>query len=179
MRLFGICGFKFLFRISISQKFAICLSPFMVDVKTEIEIDCEVETVSGYACNPDNATAWYKNIKSLEWKTPKPLSIGSQIDFKAQFLGRELAYTYEIIELDPPHKMVMRTADGPFPMETTYTWEAVGNGQTRMALRNRGIPSGFSKWFAPIMAIMMRKANQKDLKLIKYLLESNEPTNPK
>ena len=58
----------------------------------------------------------------------------------------------------------MRTADGPFPMETTYTWEPLDAGATRMTLRNRGRPAGFSarrrrrSWPAA-----MRRANRKDL----------------
>lgn len=97
----------------------------MVDVITEIQIDCPRKKVATYATNPDNACEWYVNIKSVEWKTSKPLTLGSQIAFKAQFLGRELAYVYEIVELVPDEKLVMRTADGPFPMETTYTWETL------------------------------------------------------
>jgi hypothetical protein len=130
------------------------------------------DKVSEYAADPDNAREWYANIKSAEWKTPKPLTVGSKIAFKAQFLGRELAYTYEITEYVPGQKLIMRTAEGPFPMETTYTWEIVDNGKTRMTLRNAGQPSGFSKLFAPIMATMMKKANKKDLALLKQILEN-------
>ena len=144
----------------------------MVDVKTEIEIAVPVETVSDYASNPDNAPEWYVNIKSAEWRTEGPLEVGSQIAFIAHFLGRKLAYTYEVIEWDPGAKMVMRTADGPFLMETTYTWAALDADHTRMTLRNRGNPTGFSKFFAPMMARMMRKANTKDLENIKSILES-------
>jgi Polyketide cyclase / dehydrase and lipid transport len=56
----------------------------------------------------------------------------------------------------------MRTADGPFPMETTYTWESVPGG-TRMRLRNRGTPSGFVKVAGPVMAKAMKGAMTKDL----------------
>ena len=68
----------------------------------------------------------------------------------------------------------MRTSEGPFPMETTYTWETVGEAATRMTLRNRGEPSGFSKLVAPFMAAAMRRANRKDLAQLKSLLERSE-----
>jgi len=146
----------------------------MVDVRTEIVIDESVDVVSEYGMNPDNAPEWYVNIKSIEWQTPKPLGIGSKLAFKAHFLGKELSYIYEIVELTPKAKLVMRTADGPFPMETTYTWSALDNGSTRMTLRNRGNPKGFSKILAPFMAMMMRKANNKDLRKIKEVIETRK-----
>ena len=94
------------------------------------------------------------------------------MDFVAQFLGRRLAYTYEVVELDPEHRLVMRTADGPFPMETTYTWEATREGETLMTLRNRGNPSGFSRVAAPMMERAMRRATSKDLVRLKSILET-------
>jgi uncharacterized membrane protein len=143
----------------------------LVDVLTQIDIKCPISRVSDYAMNPDHTPEWYVNIQSVEWKTPKPLRIGSQIAFKANFLGRELAYIYEIVEFFPEEKLVMKTADGPFPMETTYTWHAIDENQTRMTLRNKGIPTGFSKLLTPFMSTMMKRANMKDLRKIKGILE--------
>ena len=142
-----------------------------VDVSTSITIAQPRERVASYAANPDNAPSWYVNIKSVEWRTPRTVSVGSRIAFVALFLGRRMAYTYEIVELVPGERLVMRTAKGPFPMETTYTWEDV-NGGTRMTLRNRGTPTGFSKVMAPLMQFAMRRANQKDLVALKKLLEA-------
>jgi uncharacterized membrane protein len=143
-----------------------------VDVQTEIEIDRPRSEVAAYASDPDNATAWYENIKSVEWKSPKPLSVGSRVGFVAQFLGRRLAYTYEVKAMIQGERFAMSTAEGPFPMETTYTWQETSTGGTRMVLRNRGEPSGFSKLAAPMMARAMRRANRKDLARLKALLEA-------
>jgi uncharacterized protein YndB with AHSA1/START domain len=142
-----------------------------VDVLTEIEIARPRAEVSAYVADPSNAPEWYVNIKAVEWKTTPPVAVGSRVAFVAQFLGRKLAYTYEFIDLVPGERLVMRTAEGPFPMETTYTWEDSGQNRTRMTLRNRGTPSGFSKIAAPFMASAMRKANEKDLARLKSLLE--------
>jgi uncharacterized membrane protein len=142
-----------------------------VDVKTEIVITQPRDKVAAYAADPTNAPDWYVNIESVEWKTEPPLRVGSRMAFVARFLGRRLAYTYEIVDLVPGERLVMRTAEGPFPMETTYTWEGVDDGSTRMTLRNRGEPGGFARVSAPLMAAAMRRANRKDLEALKNLME--------
>lgn len=142
-----------------------------VDVLTEIMIDRPVADVSAFAGDPATAPSWYVNIDSVEWLTPPPLAVGSRLAFAARFLGRRLAYTYEIVELDPGSRLTMRTAEGPFPMETSYRWEDVG-GSTRMSLRNRGRPSGFARLGSRAMSAAMRRANRKDLERLKALLEA-------
>jgi hypothetical protein len=144
----------------------------MVDVVTEATIDRPVDVVAAYAADPSNALAWYHNIRSVEWETAPPVAVGSRMRFVAHFLGRELAYTYEVVELVPGERLVMRTAEGPFPMETTYTWAPLDDGATRMTLRNRGEPAGFSRLSAPLMAVAMRRANRKDLANLRRRLEA-------
>jgi uncharacterized membrane protein len=142
-----------------------------VDVSTAIEIARSRDAVAAFATEPDNAPTWYANIRSVAWRTPRPLAVGSRFEFTAQFLGRRLAYTYEVLELVPGDRLVMATSEGPFPMETSYAWvDGVGGG-TRMTLRNRGEPSGFAGVAAPLMERAMRRANRKDLARLKEVLE--------
>jgi hypothetical protein len=145
-----------------------------VDVETEIEVGRSGDEVAAYAADPGNATAWYENIERVDWKTAPPLAVGSRIAFVARFLGRGLAYTYEVREYVAGERLVMSTADGPFPMETTYAWTETTDGGTRMTLRNRGEPSGFSRLAGPVIAAAMRRANRKDLRRLKEILEAAE-----
>ena len=144
----------------------------MVDVQTEITIECPIERVAGYAADPSNAPQWYVNIESADWKTEPPPQVGSRVEFVARFLGRRLRYTYEIVELVPAQRLVMRTAEGPFPMETSYVWKSSGNAATTMTLRNRGEPAGFSRLAAPLMTPAIRRANRADLAKLKAILEA-------
>ena len=94
-----------------------------VDVLTEIEIDRPRGEVAAFAADPDNASDWYENISSVEWRTKKRrLAVGAEIAFVGVLLGRRLSYTYRVTELISGERLVMSTSSGAFPMETTYTW---------------------------------------------------------
>ena len=139
---------------------------------TDTVIDRPIAEVAAFASDPGNAPRWYANIRSVEWETQPPVAPGSRMAFVATFLGRTLSYTYEVTELIPEQRLVMRTAEGPFPMQTTYTWEAQGADRTRMTLRNTGEPQGFARLGAPVVAAAMRRAMTKDLAMLKQVLEA-------
>lgn len=149
-----------------------------VDVQVETVIARPVAEVAAFAGDPSHAPAWYSRISSVDWQTPPPVAVGSRMDFVAHFLRRRLAYTYEVVELVPDERLVMRTAQGPFPMQTTYTWEEVAGDATRMTLRNTGEPTGFAGVAAPAMALAMRRAMTGDLARLKELLEAR-PVSPR
>lgn len=142
-----------------------------VDVTTKIDIARPLPEVAAYAFDPTNAPHWYANIESVRWRTAPPVGEGSEMDFVAHFLGRELAYTYRVVELTH-NRLVMRTAQGPFPMETIYQLQATGPNSTRFCLINRGETKGFVGVVAPVMAAAMKAANRKDVAALKAVLES-------
>jgi uncharacterized membrane protein len=143
-----------------------------VDVVTRIEIERPREAVAAYAMDPDHAPQWYENIESVQWQSAPPLALGSRIAFVAHFLGRRLAYVYEVVELEANERLAMQTAQGSLAMRTSYDFEALGASRTRMTLRNQGAPAGFSRLLAPFVAPAMGRANRKDLQRLKRLLEA-------
>src|SRR4029453_13175228 len=144
-----------------------------VDVLTGVEIERPRSEVADYVSDLDNATAWYENIKKVEGKSPKALGGGAEGACEARFLGRTMAYTYEIKEYVPGQSLVMSTAAGPSPMETSYRFSETPSGATLVKLRNRGRPSGFGTIVAPAMAGAMKRANRRDLARLKWILEGD------
>jgi uncharacterized membrane protein len=143
-----------------------------VDEEVQETIDRPRSVVAAYCCDPANATSWYANIDAVNWETDGPLAVGSRFTFSARFLGRPLNYTYEVVEWTPEQRFVMRTAQGPFPMETTYEWADAHDGATLMRLRNRGEPAGFSRLATPLMGQAIKRATAKDLRRLKAILEA-------
>ncbi len=144
-----------------------------VDVSSEITIERPPGVVSAYVCDPSNAALWHGNIRSADWKSEPVVRVGSRVAFVAEFLGKRLDYTYELVEFVPGEKLVMRSVEGPFPMETSYTFEETRDGHTKITLRNHGEPSGMSKMMTPMIATAMRSANDKDLGRLKGILEGH------
>lgn len=130
--------------------------------------------VAAYVCNPDHDPRWYANIREVTWHTPRPLAVGSQVARVAHFLGRRMAYTYEVVAWEPGVRFVMEAVDGPFPMHTVYTWEDAGDGDTWMTLRNHGGPTGAAALLRPLMAWAMRREMTRDLARLDAVLGTDQ-----
>ena len=98
-----------------------------VDVTTWTDIARPRAEVAAFAADPGNAPRWYENIESVRWETEPPAAVGSRMAFVARFLGRRLAYTYQVRELIPGERLVMSTAEGQArwrPRTRGPTWTA-------------------------------------------------------
>lgn len=147
------------------------MSQKQMKVINHLLIKRPIEEVATYAAHPDSAPQWYANIKEVTWHTPGQLEVGSVVAFKAKFLGKSLEYSYVIKEYVPGKSLVMTTAQGPFPMTTQYVWRATKQGYTKMTIKNSGQPSGFAWYAKPLLRWSMNRANQKDLRRLKTILE--------
>ncbi|MFC5380596.1 SRPBCC family protein [Aquipuribacter nitratireducens] len=143
-----------------------------IDVASEVVVARPRPVVADFAVDPASVTRWYARIRDVRHLTPAPLEVGSRLAFVAHFLGRTLEYTYEVVEWVPHERFVMRTADGPFPMETTYTWADAAPGATRMTLRNRGRPEGLSRVATPLLARAVARSTAQDLRRLRAVLEA-------
>jgi Polyketide cyclase / dehydrase and lipid transport len=142
-----------------------------VRVLSVIEIDRPRSEVAAFAIDPARAREWYGDVRDVRWNR-QPVAVGSRLAFVAAFLGRESDYVYEVTELVPGERFAMSRAEGPFRMETVFSWEDVRGGGTRMTLQSSGHPSGLSLLLAPLLKSSMKRSSRKDLARLKTILEA-------
>ncbi|ANS78931.1 hypothetical protein SGUI_1535 [Serinicoccus hydrothermalis] len=142
--------------------------------------DAPRSLVAAVAGDPDQAMRWSANIRSVRWEGAPVVQEGARLDFVTRFLGRCLAYTYEIVDLVPDERLVMRTDDGPFPVETTYTWwdekEVDGSPRTGMSLRNAGRPKAMTTLASGAVTLGMKRAMRRDLERLRLVLREEQDT---
>lgn len=144
----------------------------MVDVKSEIIINLPKEKVAEYVSDPCNAPQWCAHIKSVEWEQHASLKAGAKIVISEHIMRRHLRQVYEVIEVIPNQKVVVKTRNNNMRMETTIGWKAIDENTTCMIVWNRGIPRRISKIITPLMALVVRSTSRKSLKLLKRKLET-------
>jgi carbon monoxide dehydrogenase subunit G len=147
----------------------------MVDVSTEIIINLPKEKVTGFALDPANVPNWCTHIKSVEWNNDGPLRAGVKLVFNEQIMRmrRPHKQVYEVVEIIPGQKVIMKSQSNGMRMETTVAWQAINENTTCMTLRNRGIPVAFSRSIAPLLKLAIRNASRRNLKQLKKMLELN------
>jgi uncharacterized protein YndB with AHSA1/START domain len=145
--------------------------PPTVDVVSEIEIRRPRDEVAAFVCDQDNAPAWNDSVDSVEWESAQALAEGSRFTHVSGVLGGRVDYDYQVLELVPGERLVVSTEDGPFALRTTYTWADGPNGATTMTLHSYGHPDSLGRLSVPIIAKALRRANDKNLKRLKRLLE--------
>lgn len=139
----------------------------MIDVTTAIVVARPPGVVAGFAADPANAPVWLPHVERVEWHTPPPHRVGTRF----ALVLKTMTCAYEITEHEPGVTLTMRTDDGPFPMETTYAWEPIDGGATRMTIRTRAWPTGVRRPLGGFIAAATRRATQQDLRELKDLLE--------
>jgi hypothetical protein len=79
--------------------------------------------------------------------------------------------TFEIVELEPNKRIVMKSVSGPFPLKITIPFESLGNA-TRITLDAETQARGFLKLANGLIAGMLKKELENDLSTAKHLLET-------
>jgi hypothetical protein len=141
-----------------------------VDVAATGTIDRPREQVAAYLRDPANDTSWIGGLRSARLLTPRPVTVGSQVERVAGFLGRRIEYVNEVTELTED-RLVMRSLRSPFPMRVTYGHREAGDGTTEVSVRVEGDAGRFYALLGPLLGLAVRRSIARDLRNLKRVME--------
>ena len=141
-----------------------------VDVTVTASIDRPRDQVAAYLRDPANDTTWIGGIRSARLLTPRPVTVGSQVERVASFLGRRVQYVNEITQLTAD-RLAMRSVRSPFPMRVTYGHHDAGDSTTEVSVRVQGDAARFYALVAPLLGLAVRRSITRDLRNLKQILE--------
>lgn len=141
------------------------------DVQAETVVRRPRDEVAAYAIDWRNDRNWIGALTDVKLLTPEPFGVGSQVARTASFLGKQIEYVNEVVELDPARRLVMRSIKAPFPMTVIYEFEDADDGATRVRIRTHGDASGFYRLAGPMLARAVKSGISRDLKRLRTVLK--------
>jgi uncharacterized membrane protein len=144
-----------------------------IDTRAVIDVARPRQQVAAYLRDPGNDPRWIGGLRSARLLTGPPVDVGSRVERVASFLGRRIEYVNEITELTGT-RLAMRSVRSPFPMRVTYGFDGTGNDATQVSVRVEGDASRLHRLADPLLALLVRRSVQRDLRTLKRLLEHGD-----
>lgn len=143
----------------------------MIDVSTKLVLSQTRERAAEYALELDNAPRWIDGVKSVEWKTPKPVAIHSKVILHADASGKK-GITYQVILFEPAYAIRFKSTDATYPTEFTISFEdGEEAGTCKAAMRMKQTITGLSSVAEPLVKIGLKKSVAKSMVALKAAVE--------
>jgi hypothetical protein len=143
----------------------------MISTATSIEIERPGSEVFEFVSEFPNNPKWQRGQVACIWTSDPPLRVGSTYDQHARFLGKDLVNRFEVVELDPGHRVKFTSRGGTFPLTITRTVEPLGEQRCRFTEAVEGDPSGVYRIAEPLLRLMVKRTIARDFPVLKSLLE--------
>jgi len=141
-------------------------------LETSVEINRPIEEVIAFVDDNANDPMWQTSVLESEKKSDGPAAVGTIYHVKEKFLGRVIEQDWEVTARNEDGSAwAAKSKAGPFPMETTMTFEVCGEG-TRVN-RTLSIDVGrFFKAASPVVGHIAKREMETDFANLKELLET-------
>lgn len=144
----------------------------MVKVETSVLVNQPIEKAFEFVTTPENDAKWYIGVESRDHTPGEPAGVGSTSMSEIRFLGLAMEVEWEVIGYNPPHKIEVKTTKGPVSVEAEYSFEAVAEGQTKVAVEGEADVTGVFDIAEPIIERMAQRQWEASFENLKDVLES-------
>ena len=143
----------------------------MIKLERSIMIYRTVQDVWNYMSNLENAAQWDRGVLEAKQISDGPPGVGSIIQTRRQYLGREQIRKLRIVEWEPNKVVKLESSIEQMTAHIRYTFEPVGEG-TKLTGSAEIEVKGLYKLLTPIIIRMGDKDNEADLTNVKRKLEA-------
>ena len=104
----------------------------MITIQRQVEVDGDLDEIFAFVGHFDNTQFWDPGVSSANRiDDSEPIGVGTQYLVNAEFVGKTIPMTYEIMTWDPPHRVVLR-GEGPAVVVTDDIRFSHSNGKTQI-----------------------------------------------
>jgi carbon monoxide dehydrogenase subunit G len=122
-------------------------------VEESVVIDRPPQEVFDFLSKFDNTAVYDSSVTTSEQVGPGPVGMGTRGRGTSKIMGRRFDWTVEVVEFDPPRRMVSRSVEGKLNFTVTFTLEPADGG-TRVTQRidaDSGLGGIFGKIADPLV----------------------------
>lgn len=144
----------------------------MVEVETSVLVNQPIQKVFDFVTTPENDAQWYIGVESKDHTPDEPSGVGSTSMSEIRFLGMPMKVVWEVVEYEPPTKIGVKSIEGPVSVESGYTFEAVGENQTKVSVHGEADVGRVFGLADPLVERMAQRQWDASFENLKDVLES-------
>ena len=100
----------------------------MAYYRAQLAVRRPVDEVFGYLADFSNTEKWDPGVVSAKKRGDGPVTMGTQFEVVSKFLGRALLLDYQIVQYDPPSRVVLEAENDNLRSVDTITFEKTARG---------------------------------------------------
>lgn len=128
----------------------------MAHYRGTVDSALPVEAAFDYMAEFANVRAWDPTVAEARALQEGAPALGSRFFVRVRWLGRDLPLTYEIVEFEPPRRLVLRAENATSISEDTVEVEPQGRG-SRLTYDARVRLKGAARLLDPLLGLAFRR----------------------
>ena len=120
-------------------------------IEREIVVPASVEDTFGFVANFESCAEWDPGVSAASRRDDTPAGVGAVYEVDVDFNGRHLPMVYRTIVWDEPNRVVLEGSGSTVKATDDISFEAVGEGQTRITYKANIRMRGFLAIVTPLL----------------------------
>jgi len=146
----------------------------MVEVEASVLINQPIDEVFEFVTTPENDARWYIGVESRDHTPGEPAGVGSTSMSEIRFLGVPVEVVWEVVEYEAPTRIGVKSVKGPVSVESGYTFEAVGEKQTKVTVHGVADVGEIFSLADPLIERMAQRQWEASFENLKDVLEHED-----